>query len=74
MQAGQHQQTSIVSEMKRPGRSTTRQRRVLVLTYWPSEFSQVPQLRRTVYAGGQSANEVLGQVLFTIGAHGAHPF
>ena len=47
----------------------------LVLTYWPSEFSQVrAQLRRTVYAGGQSANEVLGQVLFTIGAHGAHQF
>lgn len=47
----------------------------LVLTYWPSEFSQVRmQLRRTVYAEGTTANEVLGQVLFTIGAHGAHPF
>lgn len=47
----------------------------IVLTYWPSEFTQVrAQLRRTVYAEGQTANELLGQVLFTIGAHGAHPF
>ncbi len=47
----------------------------LVLTYWPSEFTQLRgQFRRTVYAEGQTANELLGQVLFTIGAHGAHPF
>ena len=47
----------------------------LVLTYWPSEFSQIRgQLRRTRYAEGQTANEMLLQVLFTIGAHGAHPF
>jgi competence protein ComGC len=47
----------------------------LVLTYWPSEFTQVrAQLRRTVYAEGKTSNELLGQVLFTIGAHGAHPF
>ena len=47
----------------------------LVLTYWPSEFSQIRgQLRRTHYAEGQTANELLLQVLFTIGAHGAHPF
>ena len=47
----------------------------LVLTYWPSEFTQLrTQFRRTVYAEGTTANEVLGQVLFTIGAHGAHPF
>lgn len=46
-----------------------------VLTYWPSEFSQIRgQLRRTRYAEGQTANELLLQVLFTIGAHGAHPF
>lgn len=47
----------------------------LVLTFWPSEFNQIrAQLRRTNYAEGQTANEVLMQVLFTIGAHGAHPF
>lgn len=47
----------------------------LVLTYWPSEFTQLrTQFRRTVYAEGTTANELLGQVLFTIGAHGAHPF
>ena len=47
-----------------------------MLTYWPSEFSQVRgQYRRTRY-GDQNpvANELLFQVLFTIGAHGAHPF
>jgi hypothetical protein len=47
----------------------------LVLTYWPSEFSQIRgQLRRTHYVEGQTANELLFQVLFTLGAHGAHPF
>ena len=47
----------------------------LVLTYWPSEFSQVRgQFRRTKYAEGPTANEVLFQFLFAIGAHGAHPF
>ena len=47
----------------------------LVLTYWPSEFSQIRgQLRRTRYAEGQTANEFLLQFLFTLGAHGAHPF
>lgn len=47
----------------------------LVVTYWPSEFSQIRgQLRRTNYAEGQTANELLFQVLFTLGAHGAHPF
>jgi hypothetical protein len=46
-----------------------------VLTYWPSEFSQIRgQYRRTTYAGGATADEVLFQVLFSIGAHGAHPF
>jgi len=45
------------------------------LTFWPSEFSQVRgQYRRTVYAGDQVANEVLFQLQFSIGAHGAHPF
>jgi hypothetical protein len=46
-----------------------------VLTYWPSEFAQVRgQFRRTQYAEGNDANEVLMQVQFSIGAHGAHPF
>ena len=46
-----------------------------VLTYWPSEFSQVrAQYRRTNYAIGAAANEFLFQVQFAIGAHGAHPF
>ena len=47
----------------------------LLLTYWPSEFSQVrSQFRRTSYAQGSTANEVLFQFLFSIGAHGAHVF
>ncbi len=47
----------------------------LLLTYWPSEFSQVRgQYRRTSYAGGENANEFLFQFMFSIGAHGAHPF
>jgi hypothetical protein len=46
-----------------------------VLTYWPSEFSQVRgQYRRTAYAIGPAANEFLFQFQFSIGAHGAHPF
>ena len=46
-----------------------------VLTYWPSEFSQVRgQYRRTHYAIGPTANELLFQFQFSIGAHGAHPF
>ena len=47
----------------------------LILTYWPSEFSQVRgQVRRTKYAEGVTANEFLFQFQFAIGAHGAHPF
>ena len=46
-----------------------------VLTYWPSEFSQVRgQYRHTRYADGPDANELLFQFQFAIGAHGAHPF
>jgi hypothetical protein len=46
-----------------------------LLTFWPSEFSQVRgQVRRTKYAEGVTANEVLFQLLFSIGAHGAHVF
>jgi hypothetical protein len=47
----------------------------LVLTYWPSEFSQVRgQYRLTRYAGGTNAHELLVQLMFSLGAHGAHPF
>jgi hypothetical protein len=48
----------------------------VLLTYWPSEFSQVRgQYRRTRYGDNpQVANEFLFQFLFSIGAHGAHPF
>jgi hypothetical protein len=47
----------------------------LLITYWPSEFSQIRgQFRRTRYAEGKVGNEVLFQFLFSIGAHGAHVF
>ncbi len=46
-----------------------------LLTYWPSEFSQVRgQYRFGRYAEGTDANELLFQFLFVLGAHGAHPF
>jgi hypothetical protein len=45
------------------------------LTFWPSEFSQIRgQLRRTRYGDVQTANELLFQLQFAIGAHGAHAF
>jgi hypothetical protein len=51
----------------------------LTLTFWPSEFSQVrSELRHRRYrltrSDTQSAYELLMQVQFAIGAHGAHPF
>jgi len=47
----------------------------LLLTFWPSEFSQVRgQYRRIRYGEGPTANELLFQFQFSIGAHGAHPF
>ena len=47
----------------------------LLLTFWPSEFSQIrAQYRRTKFADGPTANELLFQFLFSIGAHGAHVF
>jgi hypothetical protein len=47
----------------------------VVLTYWPSEFSQIRgQYRFTHYAGNIDAHELLMQVQFSLGAHGAHPF
>ena len=47
----------------------------LLVTYWPSEFSQIRgQLKRTHYGEGLTANELLFQFIFSMGAHGAHPF
>jgi hypothetical protein len=50
--------------------------RALILTFWPSEFSQLrAELRRRHYGlEEQAATEVLFQLQFAIGAHGAHPF
>ncbi|MEP7273280.1 MAG: hypothetical protein ABI882_17405 [Acidobacteriota bacterium] len=46
-----------------------------ILTYWPSEFSQIRgQYRFGHYGQGVNANEMLIQFLFVLGAHGAHPF
>jgi hypothetical protein len=49
-----------------------------ILTFWPSEFSQLRgQLRRNRYErpdGPVTATELLVQLQFVIGAHGAHPF
>jgi hypothetical protein len=46
-----------------------------LVTFWPSEFSQVRgQYRRIRYAESVKANELLFQFLFSIGAHGAHAF
>jgi hypothetical protein len=47
----------------------------LLLTYWPSEFSQIRgQLRRTAYGDSFTTNEFIFQFIFSMGAHGAHPF
>jgi hypothetical protein len=47
----------------------------LVLTYGPTEFSLVRgQYRFTRYANGIDTHELLMQVQFSLGAHGAHPF
>jgi hypothetical protein len=47
----------------------------LILTYWPSEFSQIRgQFRRTRYGDAFTTNEFLFQFQFSMGAHGAHPF
>jgi len=46
-----------------------------IFTFWPSEFSQLrAELRRRMYATGETADEILLQIQFAIGAHGAHPF
>ncbi len=46
-----------------------------ILSYRPSEFSLLrAQLRHTRFAEDRTANELLFQLVFAIGAHGAHPF
>jgi hypothetical protein len=55
--------------------SQTDRGKAILLTFWPSEFSQLRgELRRREYAGGETADEILMQIQFAIGAHGAHPF
>jgi hypothetical protein len=45
------------------------------LTFWPSEFSQLRgQLRHISYGEAKAVNELLLQLQFSIGAHGAHAF
>jgi hypothetical protein len=45
------------------------------VTYWPSEFSQVRgEYRFTHYAENRDSHEVFMQLIFSLGAHGAHPF
>lgn len=47
----------------------------VVLTFRPSEFNQLrAQYRRSRFAEVGDTSELLFQALFTIGAHGAHPF
>jgi len=47
----------------------------IVLTYWPSEFSQIRgQYEFTNYAEGRNSNQLLLQLIFSLGAHGAHTF
>jgi hypothetical protein len=47
----------------------------VLLTFWPSEFSQIRgQYRRVRFAEGPIANELLLQMQFSIGVHGAHAF
>ena len=47
----------------------------LLLTFDPSEFSRLrAEFRRRRYAEDLTANELLLQLQFIIGAHGAHPF
>jgi len=51
-----------------------------ILTYWPSEFSQIRgqyrfgHLALNTPGDFSNANEFLFQFLFVMGAHGAHPF
>ena len=46
-----------------------------VLTYWPSEFSQIRgQYEFTHYPTRIDTSQLFVQVQFSLGAHGAHPF
>ena len=46
-----------------------------VLTFWPSEFAQLRgQYRFTRFAERINGSELLMQLQFVLGAHGAHPF
>ena len=58
-----------------PLRRTTDRGISALITFWPSEFSQLRgQFRRTSYGSLESVNEFLIQLQFAIGAHGAHTF
>jgi hypothetical protein len=47
----------------------------VTVTYWPSEFSQLRgEYRFTHYAENRDSKELLMQLIFSLGAHGAHPF
>jgi hypothetical protein len=48
----------------------------LLLTFRPSEFSQLRGQYRHIHFGAEdeTADEFLFQLQFSIGAHGAHPF
>ena len=45
-----------------------------VLTYWPSEFSQIRGQYEFTHYGNLDAHQLFMQVQFSLGAHGAHPF
>jgi len=65
---GESSQVAVDAAIKNRGAAAT-------LTFNPSEFTQFRgELRRRRYADSYTANELLFQVQFAIGAHGAHPF
>ena len=62
---------------ERAGEASIRDQGVsAILTFWPSEFNQIRGQYRRIRFGDDNrvANELLFQLLFTIGAHGAHAF
>jgi hypothetical protein len=66
---------AVLSQSSSPLRFTDRGASA-TLTFWPSEFSQLRgQLRRIRYGDiDRAVNELLLQLQFSIGAHGAHTF
>ena len=57
------------------GPSAEDKQQSVILTYWPSEFSQIrAQFRHGNYQGLGTSNELLFQIQYSIGSHGAHPF